>query len=116
MGQIEQSELIVATYESIGRVDPSSLPHRSLLSRCFLMDWDHPSALLRRAGTCSRLAEQSDDPIEAAKLREIAEEYDAKARGLQSPPHDPSSEAEPSAQQHALNILQVIFPRKNGQG
>ena len=68
------------------------------------MDWDHPGAMLKRAESCARLAEQSDDPIEASKLRQIAEEYDAKARGLQSPPPDPTPEAEPSAQQHALNI------------
>ena len=78
------------------------------------MDWDHPSALLKRAATCSRLAEQSDDPIEASKLRQIAEEYDAKARGLQSPPSDPTSEAEPSAQQQALNILRMFQQAQAG--
>ena len=69
------------------------------------MDWDHPGAMLKRAETCSRLAEQSEDPIEASKLGQIAEEYDAKARGLQSPAPDPTPEVEPSAQQRALNIL-----------
>jgi hypothetical protein len=72
------------------------------------MDRDHPSALLKRAEACSRLAEQSDDPIEASKLRRIAEEYDAKARGLQRPPPDLTSEVEPSAQQHAVDILRVF--------
>jgi hypothetical protein len=42
---------------------------------------------------------------EAAKLRQISLEYDAKARGLPSPPLVPALEAEPTAQQLALAIL-----------
>ena len=73
-----------------------------------------PTVLLKRAETCSRLAEQSNDPIEASKLRQIAEEYDAKARGLQSPHSDPTSEVEPSAQQHAVDILRVFQKAQAG--
>ena len=68
------------------------------------MDLDHISALLKRAETCARLAEQSDDPIEAAKFRQLAQEYDAKAKGMQSPPAAPDQN-EPTAQERALAIL-----------
>jgi hypothetical protein len=68
------------------------------------MDWDHPSALLKRAETCFRLADQSDDPIEVVKLRQLAQEYEAKAKGMQSPPAAPDQN-EPTAQQRALAIL-----------
>jgi hypothetical protein len=43
---------------------------------------DDPREMLKRAPTCSRLAGQTDDPTEALKLRQIAEEYEAKAAGL----------------------------------
>jgi hypothetical protein len=69
------------------------------------MDCDHPTEILRLAQTCSRLADQCDDRQEADKLRQMSLEYDAKARGLQSPPLAPASEAEPTAQQRALAIL-----------
>ena len=67
------------------------------------MDWD-PTVLLKRAETCSRLADQTDDPIEAAKFRQLAREYDAKAKGMQSPPAAPDQTA-PTAQERALAIL-----------
>jgi len=68
------------------------------------MDWDHPSVLITRAETCSRLAKQSDDPVEVSKLRQLAEEYDARARGMQSPPAVPEQN-EPTVQERALVIL-----------
>lgn len=67
------------------------------------MDWDR-NILLRRAETCSRLADQSDDPIEMAKLRQLAHEYETKAKRTQSPPAVPTQE-EPSVQERALIIL-----------
>ena len=67
------------------------------------MDWNHPSVLIAGAETYMRLAGRSDDPVEASKLRQLAQEYDAKARGMQSPPA-PLDE-EPTAQEHALGIL-----------
>jgi hypothetical protein len=69
------------------------------------MDLDDPREMLKRAATCSRLAEQTDDPIEALKLRQIAEEYEAKARGLLPSPSGPDPKADPSAHQRALNVL-----------
>ena len=61
--------------------------------------------LIKRAETCSRLADQCDDTVEAAKLRQISLEYDARARGLKSPPLVPAPEAELTAQQLAMAIL-----------
>jgi hypothetical protein len=66
------------------------------------MDWDHPSVLITRAKTCIRLADRSDNPIEATKPRQLAQEYDAKARGMQSPAAVPDEE--PTAQERALAI------------
>ena len=71
--------------------------------RFYGLDWD-PNVLLKRAETCSRLADQTDDPIEAAKFRQLAQEYDAKAKGMQSPPAAPDRNA-PTAQERALAIL-----------
>jgi hypothetical protein len=66
---------------------------------------DDPREMLKRAATCSRLAEQTDDPIEALKLRQIAEEYEAKARGLLPSRSGSDPKADPSAHQRALNVL-----------
>lgn len=50
-----------------------------------------------------RLADRSDDPIEASRLRQPAQEYDAKSRGMQNPPAVPDED--PIAQERALAIL-----------
>ena len=86
------------------RNDPVSFPKpRPIEMSSASMDWD-PNVLLKRAETCSRLADQSDDPIEVVKLRQLAQEYEAKAKGMQSPPAVPDQN-EPTVQERALAIL-----------
>ena len=58
-----------------------------------------------------RLADRSDDPIEASKLQQLAQVYDAKARGMQSPPAVPDQN-EPTAQERALAILREFEQAK----